>query len=279
MSYLEIADRRVFYSAPRQLPPNLVLVHGFGGSSRQFTPLLEELGDDVVPLAIDLPGCGRSSGEALTTVADMAQLVVDVVDALSPERRPFTLLGHSFGGLVAAQAACTNPARVERLVVVASAPRIRLHPEMAVQATSGEWNEEFLRGSFGPLITEEHIQLVLDDMRAMRLPRGVDLIERWTSHDIRTRLGDIAARTLVVVPSDDVVVSPRNGAIWAKGIPDCRQVTIAGAGHYVQLEKAADLAACVRQFISEEVSVVSILRDHRPQSVEGSLTSGLALRA
>src|SRR5690606_35305023 len=47
-------------SRPRSLPL-LVFCHGLGGSVAQFAPLLKSLVNLGPCLAIDLPGCGRSS--------------------------------------------------------------------------------------------------------------------------------------------------------------------------------------------------------------------------
>jgi pimeloyl-ACP methyl ester carboxylesterase len=262
-----VDDVRIAYAAPRGLPrtttelrdsaPLLVFLHGFGGSARHFEPLARELGAAVTPLVFDMPGCGRSSGEALADVPSMARFVVRVVDSLVPGAR-FVLLGHSFGGLIAAEVALANAERVSSLVVVASAPRIRLHPEMARQAVAGSWDDAFLRGSFGPRAAEAHVATVLEDLRALRLPHGDKhsdehreaVIAAWTSHDLTSRLGALRTPTLVLSAGDDVVLSPRHGATWARIAADAEHVEIAGVGHYAQLEDAPSVAAHVRRLLT-----------------------------
>ena len=259
MPFLSHRGQRIHYAAPKGSPEQwhrgrtlLVLVHGFGGSTRHFDALALALGEHVLPLALDLPGCGQSAGEALRDVDALARFVIEVVDVLAPGAK-VACLGHSFGGLIAAELALSYPQRVEQLVLLASSPRVRLHPEMARQALMRDWNEQFLRGSFGPLATEAQVQVVLEDLRAMRLPSDADaaMLARLTLHDVTKRLGSIRARTLVIVPTDDIIISPRHGKTWALGVPDARYVEIAGAGHYVQLENTTSVAHHVGAFLSE----------------------------
>lgn len=244
---LQLGDDLIHYLAPAGLPPNLVLLHGFGGSVRHFEPLLAELGRAATPLAFDLPGCGRSTGVAPANVGSMVSCVIDVLDALAPEAPPFVLLGHSLGGLVAAEVALARPERVRSLVLVASSPRMRLHPEVRRQAMTGCWDDEFLRGSFGPQACAEHVRWVSEDLRALRLPRGTDAAGFWAGHDVCARLHEIEVDTLVIVPSDDAVVSPRNGELWRRGIRHARLVEVSDTGHYVQLEDPRAVAELVRE--------------------------------
>ena len=258
MPLLQRGNHLIHYHAPAGLPPNLVLLHGFGGSVRHFEPLLAELGQAAVPLAFDMPGCGRSTGVAPASVGAMARCVLDVVDALCPGAPPFVLLGHSLGGLVAAEVALARPERVRALVLVASSPRIRLHPEVQRQARTRTWDEEFLRGSFGPHASEEHVQLVSEDLRALRLPQGSDALASWTAHDISARLHEIEVDTLIIAPSEDVVVSPRNGELWRRGIRRARLTEVPDAGHYVQLEDPQTVAREIRGLLDRAAPATDV---------------------
>ncbi|KAL5414824.1 hypothetical protein PMIN03_002959 [Paraphaeosphaeria minitans] len=111
---------RTFYRAHPQeqkLPqeprpvPLLVFIHGLGGSAAQFNPILISLSNLASCLAIDLPGCGRSSfaptaWEAYTTDA-LVQLLAVVIEAHRDRNgdQQVVLIGHSMGCSLAAMLA------------------------------------------------------------------------------------------------------------------------------------------------------------------------------
>jgi pimeloyl-ACP methyl ester carboxylesterase len=103
-----------------------VMVHGFGGSTFSFRYQLDELSHDYRCIAIDLKGFGYSErvkgGDYSLT--EQARLVLRALDLLGVGR--FVLMGHSMGGDVSMRIAAAHPDRVEKLILVASAPGIKL---------------------------------------------------------------------------------------------------------------------------------------------------------
>jgi pimeloyl-ACP methyl ester carboxylesterase len=69
-------------------------------------------------LAVDLPGHGRSAGPARTSVEDMAQWVLALMDAVGVQQA--LLAGHSMGSLVALEIARLAPTRVSQLAMLGS---------------------------------------------------------------------------------------------------------------------------------------------------------------
>jgi len=79
-------------------------------------------------LALDLPGHCRSAGEPATTVEAAADFVIALLGALGIERA--ALVGHSFGSLVALEAASKVPQSVSHLVLVGTAFPMRVSPAL-----------------------------------------------------------------------------------------------------------------------------------------------------
>ena len=95
----------------------LVFVHGGGLDhtvwllqSRYFAH------HDRGVMAVDLPAHGKSGGVALTSIADMADWVVRLMDAAHVETA--SLIGHSMGALVVHEAAARHPGRVQCIVTI-----------------------------------------------------------------------------------------------------------------------------------------------------------------
>jgi len=79
-------------------------------------------------LAIDLPGHGRSGGEAPASVETAAQGVLALLDALGLEQA--ILVGHSWGALIALEAAAQQPSRVSHAVLVGIAFPMKVSPAL-----------------------------------------------------------------------------------------------------------------------------------------------------
>ena len=108
------------YTGARDFDPAgdpLIFVHG-GGLDHSVWLLQSRYfahhGHGV--MAVDLPGHGRSGGQALTSIAEMADWVNHLMDAAGVGHA--TLIGHSMGALVVHEAAARHPERVDRIVTI-----------------------------------------------------------------------------------------------------------------------------------------------------------------
>ena len=100
--------------------PPLVLLHGWAMHSDMWGPLLPQLAQRFRVHAVDLPGHGHSAPWHGFTLDGVVEAPASVFAA---EQRPLAVLGWSLGGLVAMRWARRHPARVGRLVLVATSPR------------------------------------------------------------------------------------------------------------------------------------------------------------
>ncbi len=119
-----------------QSKPVVVLIHGAGMDHtvwRYQTRALAHLG--FSPLAIDLPGHGRSEGEPAPVISDMAAQVLAVLDRLGVDR--FLLVGHSMGAFVVLSIAQLAPGRVQRAVLLGTSDAMAVHPELLEAAQAG----------------------------------------------------------------------------------------------------------------------------------------------
>jgi pimeloyl-ACP methyl ester carboxylesterase len=107
----------------------VLLVHGLGGASTNFTGLMHELSGDADLAAVDLPGFGLSpaapSGDH--GVASHVAAVVALLERSS--RRPVHLVGNSMGGLISTLVAARRPDLVRSLLLISPAlPTWQLQP-------------------------------------------------------------------------------------------------------------------------------------------------------
>lgn len=113
-------------------PRTVAFIHGLGGSTSSFSPLLHELGlndDEDTPytsVLFDLEGHGLSPTAATSkvTIASYAQDARDLLSTLGPlpQRRGVTVAAHGMGCLVALELAVQDPGLVGRLVLLGPPP-------------------------------------------------------------------------------------------------------------------------------------------------------------
>lgn len=258
MPHIQCSELDICYLAPWGLPTSssdqvILLVHGAGGSSRHWEPLLKawfesSLPDGVFPVAIDLPGHGKSGGTVLKSVTAIADFLNVVLDELEI-KQPVCLIGHSAGGLLGMQFALNYPQRVDRLVLIATSACIQLHPDFLHQATTGDWDYEMLQQSFSAEIPDVLKQLVLDEFRHLRLSLDASDFMDLSSVDLRPALSELTMPIAIVTGDDDVIISPRKSKLLQRDLPHAELVIIPGGGHYVQVEQASRVAAVLTNFL------------------------------
>jgi pimeloyl-ACP methyl ester carboxylesterase len=79
-------------------------------------------------LAVDLPGHCKSAGEPPRSVQEGADFILALLAAAGVEQA--ALVGHSFGSLIALEAAALAPARVSRLVLAGTAAPMKVSPAL-----------------------------------------------------------------------------------------------------------------------------------------------------
>ncbi len=253
MPSIKVADFNVNYQAPQGIPqsdskPIMLLVHGAGGSSRHWLPMLSQLNGDIFPIVVDLPGHGETSGTVPNSVAAVAEFLDSFLTALKIKQQVY-YVGQSLGGLIGIQFALNYPHRVERLVLMTTAAKIQLHPDFLTSALSGDWDLATLRQSFAPEVPEAAKNLVLNEFKHTRLNSDAADFMDVSSVDLSEAIASLSIPTLIITGADDVIISPRKSKLLLKQIPDARLVNIPGAGHYLQVEEPTKVAKEIEGFL------------------------------
>ncbi len=234
------------------MPENVVLLHGFGGTSHAWDGVVARLDRErYLPLALDLPGHGSAAAHARPLGFAAC---VEYVLARTPER--FTLCGYSLGGRVALHVALAAPARVGRLVLVSSTAGIEDPAERARRRRSDEALarellerpfEEFIeRWRSQPLFAADppHVgELARAEQRRNRPEALAAVLRGLGSGEMEPLWGRLAELTMPVT----VLVGERDAKFRALGarlraeLPDGELVVVAG-GHGLPLENPEALA-------------------------------------
>jgi pimeloyl-ACP methyl ester carboxylesterase len=236
--------------------PPAVLIHGLGTDRRLWLYQVPAFCGRVPTLLVDLRGHGRSSappGE--WTVAEMARDVVRLLRALGVEKA--NLVGLSLGGMVAQQFALDYPYATASLVLadtiagpVGGDQQPLREARAFIEATSmRDIAEARITTAFSetvdPLLRRHFIEQVAlnDKANYERAARAA------FAFDVRDRLVEIAAPTLVVIGDADRTFPMAWMEDVAGGIRGARTVHLAGAGHISNLERPQQFNRAVLEFL------------------------------
>ncbi|MBD2860224.1 alpha/beta hydrolase [Spongiibacter sp. KMU-158] len=115
---------KIFYESHGSGEP-VVLLHGLGGSSRDWAPQTGHLSKNYRVISIDMRGHGQSdSPDSDYDMEIIAQETHEVLSALSITSAH--IIGISMGGMLAFEVAIQNPELAKSLVIVNSGPTMQI---------------------------------------------------------------------------------------------------------------------------------------------------------
>lgn len=232
----------------------IVFVHGAGSNGHTWHRQIEAFGAKHSPIALCLPGHGRSAGvEGLRTVHDYADFVAAFLDAL--KIKSAVILGHSMGGAIAMDLGLRHAARVEALVLSCTAAKFNLtadRVESLRAVTMGRAPQAFNAEGFSPKTVKENFDLVreswMEQIRTDPRVRYTDVLA-CGQVDFREAIAKIEKPTLVIAGADDTIIPPAESEFIAGKIRGATLKIIADAGHSAPRERPAEYNAAIEQFI------------------------------
>lgn len=227
--------------------PLLVLIHGAGHDHTAWqlqTRYFAHHGYRV--LAVDLPGHGGSEGPAPDTIEGYAGWMGRLLDALEGPRA--ILVGHSMGSLIALDLAGTRPELVEALALLATTPKMTVHPDLLAAARADDhlaielitgWTHATparLGGNRTPGIWMSGASLRLLERSAPGVLAN-DLAACARYEAALGRAAAVTVPTLVMVGERDLMTSPSGVPPLVEALADATLVTLPDTGHSMMAEQ------------------------------------------
>jgi 3-oxoadipate enol-lactonase len=257
MAYADLSQARIFYvqDGPADAPV-LVLSNSLGSNADMWALQIPALARHFRVLRYDTRGHGKSSTpEGPYQVAQLAGDVAGLLDHLGIERAHFC--GLSMGGPTGLTLALDHPGRVDKLVLCNTAARIG-QPEAwqtRIEAVGKNGLESMAAGLVERWLTPQfraaqagHSQVLADMLRRTSDAGYVANCAAVRDADLRGRLGEVAARTLVIAGTHDVAATPQDGRDLAGAIPGARYVELAAA-HLSNWERPAEFNRALVDFL------------------------------
>jgi len=250
--------------------PTLLLLHGFLGTGACWLPLMEKLRSHYRCISLDLLGFGNSGKPAIRyDIATEVAFVRQVVEALN--LGSCYIMGHSFGGWVAAAYALQYPDVVNGLVLAAAAGirddsfcgrydhlRPLLWPSSVV-----DWSLSLVK-PFARLLGQEaaiaQLSRFRQELKAQPAARSF-LLDRLRPEDaidtVEKQICQLQVPTLVITGDRDETIPLWHSQTYATAIPRAQLAIIPEADHALPQKYFNEMAELVLQFFANQTNAIS----------------------
>ncbi len=238
----------------------LLYLHSAGGY--YWDDFLDGLADHYKVYAPHFPGTAPGKPNEIDGIDNLWDTVTaydDLLDGLGLKK--VRLIGHSFGGLLAAELAAHRPKAIEKLVLI---------------SPIGLWREDapYTVANWCALDDKEIMDVLFYDkthpyvVKRMTPPTGKDALALWQVHFIwtlgctakviwpipdkglRKRIHRIMAPSLVVWGENDKLIPPVYAQEFGKAITNAEVVMLPQCGHEPPLEQCVMLTKRVGDFLA-----------------------------
>lgn len=253
----------------------ILTLHGGGGmgDSRAKRAAFGPLDDSYRVITFDARGCGKSeeAGEP-----SYAQWTADA-EAIRQELGlgQVIVAGGSSGGFLALEYVLRYPESTAALVLRGTGPTIPANAILEAKVREAglpvHW-DAFERYWTGTTLSDEDMKEALWEFYSLYPAKGTwdpvigrqkldalyfhhrthnyTIRHNWKDWDLRPRLHEIKAPTLIVVGEQDWVMPAENARMLREGIRNSRLEIFAGCGHGPHIENTPRFVSLVREFLA-----------------------------
>lgn len=278
--FIDVDQARLFCRVLGKGEP-LVIIHGGPGLSQDYLlPQLKKLAENNLVIFYDQRGSGESIGSIDPKSIQMSNFVND----LDEIRKAFgfkqiSILGHSFGGLLAMHYAIAFPHFVNKLILLSSAPScsedyallvkewsLRMAPYME-ELDCIKKSKAFEEGE--PLILAKYFRIIygrycfdakkVDEINfIMSRKANIDglkthsiLKQNFFSQpfNLQSHLQQVRCKTLIIHGDVDTVLL-RTAQNIHKNIPNSKLIIIKNCGHFPYVEAPQELFTHLHAFLN-----------------------------
>lgn len=236
-----------FVSVISNSKPNLVFLHGWGGSWQSWYPILESLKTDYNLYALDLPGSVPNPISKPYHLSNFASYVNNYLKK-NKVKNPI-LIGHSFGGAIACQIAIDKKIPISKMILVDTAS-IR-HPYSPTQKIKHQLIGHLKK--FFPFAKNFYYKisgLQNSDYAAIKNnPILQQTFKNIIQQDLSPFLSQIKIPTLIVWGKNDSDTPLSDGLTIQKLVPKSTLKIIKNAGHFSYLDNQTQFIHEINQFI------------------------------
>jgi pimeloyl-ACP methyl ester carboxylesterase len=267
MAEVEASDGISLYAEAHGEGPALLFSCALNTTCENWRPQVSALVATGLRVVLwDYRGHGRSQAPGDASAYSMTQVVEDlgrVLDWAAPGA-PAVLAGLSFGGLASLHYTLSQPERVRALVLAGTGPGFKNPDALKKWQASCERTSSFLEAKgcelFAQRATDMTVGLHPERPAAKAAAAAIAAQDALglahfgrrvagLAAPVIDELARIAAPALVILGEHDQAYA-RAAEVMAAKLPDATSVTLAGAGHILNLDEPAAFDAALLEFLA-----------------------------
>jgi pimeloyl-ACP methyl ester carboxylesterase len=228
----------------------VLLLHGWGDSAEGLADLQKTLAKHFQVVAVDLPGFGGTEApHSVWGLDDYAQFVGRFLSKVE-FKTPHLVVGHSNGGAIAIRGLAKGELSADKLVLLSSAG-LRGVYKGRVKALRyitklGKALTMPLPGRIKDKLRRKVYKTVGSDMLVAENLQ--ETFKKVVTDDVRRDAAQLSLPTLLIYGEGDEATPVWFGQTLHELIPGSALEVLPDAGHFVHLDRPAEVAAAIQEF-------------------------------
>lgn len=236
----------------------MLLVHGLGGTSNFWRPVINAFENDYTIVAPDLPSAGRSDVQSDVSIESLAEDMLALMSALEFEK--FHLVGHSMGTIVCQHMAVMAPERIHDLVLLGP---LAAPPDPAREALRARAEKARSEGmvdianiiadvALAKDIKQQHsnVQGFVREMVLRQPQQGYAASCDALAAAQPTNLNMIHCRSLLITGDEDGVAPEANVRVLTDQLANADMRLLSQCGHWTLTERPDEVIDAMHQFLN-----------------------------
>ena len=263
MPHIDLGDIKYYYEIHGEGAETVTFLNGLTMSTVAWAAQLKDFAPHFRVLLLDMRGQGQTerSEEEIYPLPRQADDIARLLDKLDIAKT--YVFGVSYGGIVAQHFALQYPDKLSRLVLAdtfawSDEVNRTLHDAVVQAWEAGGTKLRFrvmLPLTFGAnflKLAASLIPVLEQASEALPWPGTKAMMMGVLDHDLRARLKDIRAETLIIVGEEDRFTPLHHAKVLQAGIPGALLRVIPGVGHAAPLENPPAVDALALAFFRGE---------------------------
>ena len=232
--YIEVNNIKIYYEIAGE-GPNLVILHGNGGSTKSKAHIIPKLTNSFRVIAFDNRGHGKSDdGEGDLNYRQMADDISKAMIKLNIKQA--NIWGHSDGGIIALIIGFTHPELVNRMIV----------------SGANYTNDEYALEPALEKIVERY-----DEISIPKMKRQIKMMAYFPTI-LKDELNKIEAPVLVMSGDRDAIQLEHTISLFRE-IKNSQLFVLPGTTHFIDREKPEHLIQTIHSFFTKPFTMPSTI--------------------